>query len=41
VADDGCNVVNSVFLSQEKIPGVIHSYQLLNMQMADAVLLGE
>jgi hypothetical protein len=39
--DDGYNVVNSVFLSQEKTPGVIHSHQLLDMQMVDAVLVGE
>lgn len=41
VIDDGYNVVNSVFLSKEKIPVVIQSHQLLEMQMVDAVPVGE
>ena len=31
----------TVFLSQGKVPGLIHSNQLLDMQMVDAVLVGE
>ena len=37
---DGYNFVN-LFLSQGKVPGLIHSNQLLDMQMVDAVLVGE